>query len=262
MPIPLLLAAAPAIAQSVMGGVQALTSGRKARERELEQLAGQSPLYKGNKSIEDYYGEALSRYKESPYQSKQYQEAAKAAGMTTAAGLGAMQDRRGALGAVSRLSAIQNQAMANAGVAAEQQRNQRFGQLGGATQMKTAEDYRKFDINQMTPYQRKLQLSQYKAQAANERQRAGLQTLSSGLSNLASVGMGGIGKKGVNTNVDYSIPTIPIERPRLQSVMNKTMQINPNAQPMRFNVTPKYLQAPTASNYDFSTNSGKNWWEQ
>jgi hypothetical protein len=239
--------------QGLVGLGQTLFSGRKKRERELDQLAGASPKYKGNKSIEDYYGEALGRYKESPYQSKQYQEAQKAAGATTAAGLGAMQDRRGALGAVSRLAGIQNQAMANAGVAAEQQRNQRFGQLGGATQMKTAEDYRKFDINEMTPYQRKLQLAQYKSQAANSRANAGLQMIGGAASNLASLGMSGmLGKNKTisNSNFDYSVPTISPEKPTLSSISNKMMGINPNAKPM------------TMSKYDYSTNNGKNWWEQ
>jgi hypothetical protein len=92
------------------------------------------------------------------------------------------------------LAGIQNQAMANAGIAAEQQRNQRFGQLGGATQMKTAEDYRKFDINEMTPYQRKLQLAQYKSQAANQRQASGMQMLGSGLSDLGTAVLGGASK--------------------------------------------------------------------
>lgn len=178
--------------KALVGGIGAATSGAKKAQRDLEQLSGASPKYKGNKSIEDYYGEALGRYKESPYQSKQYQEAQKAAGATTAAGLGAMQDRRGALGAVSRLAGIQNQAMANAGVAAEQQRNQRFGQLGSATQMKTAEDYRKFDINEMTPYQRKLQLAQYKSQSANAKKAAGMQMLGSGLGDIGTAALGSI----------------------------------------------------------------------
>jgi hypothetical protein len=247
--------------KALVGGISAATSGAKKAQKNLEQLAGQSPMYKGNKSIEDYYGEALGRYKESPYQSKQYQEAQKAAGATTAAGLGAMQDRRGALGAVSRLAGIQNQAMANAGVAAEQQRNQRFGQLGGAAQMKTAEDYRKFDINEMTPYQRKLQLAQYKSQSANAKKAAGLQMLGSGLSDIGTAalgsisgGGGGVAKASSGLNIDNTVRTISPERPSLSSVTNKIMSINPNAQPMNIR--------PATMPYDYSTNRGKNWWEQ
>lgn len=212
MPLPLLIPLIAAGAKAAIGGISAATSGAKKSQRDLEQLSGASPRYKGSKSIEDYYGEALGRYKESPYQSKQYQEAQKAAGATTAAGLGAMQDRRSALGAVSRLAGIQNQAMANAGIAAEQQRNQRFGQLGGATQMKTAEDYRKFDINEMTPYQRKLQLAQYKSQAANARKAAGMQMLGSGLSDLGTAALGGAfggGAKVLKNLPDVKVGSLP-----------------------------------------------------
>ena len=52
------IAAVAAGTKALVGGVSALTRGRKKRERELDQLAGASPKYKGNKSIEDYYGEA------------------------------------------------------------------------------------------------------------------------------------------------------------------------------------------------------------
>ena len=79
--------------------------------------------------------------------------------------------------------------MQNLGAQAEAQRNARFGQLGGAAQMKTAEDYKKFDINQMTPYNRMLQLKQYKSQAANEEYARDVSNTMGALSNAASIGM-------------------------------------------------------------------------
>jgi len=171
--------------QAGIGALQTATSGAKARERELEAYAKQSPLYKGSKSIDDYYQEALNRYKENAYQSQQYQLGAMNARRAAAQGLGALQDRRSAIGGISRLEAGQNAAMQNLGVQAEAQRNQRFGQLAGATQMKTGEEYKKFDINQMTPYNRQLGLKQLKAQAANERYNAGLQMIGGAASNAA-----------------------------------------------------------------------------
>jgi hypothetical protein len=173
------------LAQAGLGALQAGTSGAKARERELDAYAKQSPLYKGSKSIDDYYQEAMNRYRENPYQSQQYQMGAMQARRATAQGLSALQDRRSAIGGISRLEAGQNYAMQNLGAQAEAQRNARFGQLGGATQMKTGEDYRKFDINQMTPYNRMLQLKQLKAQAANDRYNAGLQMIGGAASNAA-----------------------------------------------------------------------------
>jgi hypothetical protein len=183
MALPLL--AAITLAQAGLGALQAGTSGAKARERELDAYAKQSPLYKGSKSIDDYYQEAMNRYRENPYQSQQYQMGAMQARRATAQGLSALQDRRSAIGGISRLEAGQNYAMQNLGAQAEAQRNARFGQLGGATQMKTGEDYRKFDINQMTPYNRMLQLKQLKAQAANDRYNAGLQMIGGAASNAA-----------------------------------------------------------------------------
>jgi hypothetical protein len=185
MAVPLIVGIA-AGAQALGGGLQALFSGRKKRENELNQFAKQSPLYTPNKTIQDYYQQAANRYNENPYQSQQYQIGAKNIQRATAQGLRAMQDRRGGIGAAPRLAEAQMSGMQNLGANAEAQRNARFGQYGQATQAKAAEDYRAFDINQMTPYNRQLQLKQMAAQAANSRFNAGLQTASSGFSNLAS----------------------------------------------------------------------------
>ena len=185
MPVPLIVGIA-AGAQALGGLGQAIFSGRKKRESELNDFAKQSPLYTPNKSINDYYQQALNRYSENPYQSQQYQIGAKNIQRATAQGLGAMQDRRGGIGGVSRLAEAQMSGMQNLGANAEAQRNARFGQYGQASQAKASEDYRAFDINQMTPYNRQLQLKQMAAQAANSRFNAGLQTFSSGLGNLAS----------------------------------------------------------------------------
>jgi hypothetical protein len=175
--------------QALIGGAQSIFSGRKKAERSLNDFSKQSPLYTPNKSINDYYQQALNRYNENPYQSQQYQIGAKNIQRATAQGLSAMQDRRGGIGGASRLAEAQMSGLSNLGANAEAQRNARFGQLGQAAQAKSAEDYRAFDINQMTPYNRQLQLRQMAAQAANDRYSAGMQTLSSGLGNLASVGM-------------------------------------------------------------------------
>jgi hypothetical protein len=185
-----------AAAVSIGTGIyQSASSGKNKRARELEQFAKNSPLYKGSKSIDDYYQQAMNRYSENPYQSQQYQLGAMNAQRATAQGIGALQDRRSAIGGISKLALGQTSAMQNLGAQAEAQRNQRFGQLGGATQMKTAEDYKKFDINQMTPYNRMLQLKQWKAQAAADQYNAGMQSIASGASNIATAGVmkGGFG---------------------------------------------------------------------
>jgi hypothetical protein len=193
---------------AVAAGVGAATAGgmaigsnarRKSRERELDKYAQQSPLYNANKSIDDYYQQAMNRYSENPYQSQQYQLGAMNAQRATAQGLGALQDRRSAIGGISKLALGQNAAMQNLGAQAEAQKSSRFNQLGNATQMQTDEAYKEFDINKMTPYNRILGLKQMKAQAANEEYARDVANVQSNLSNAASIGVqasGAGGKKG------------------------------------------------------------------
>jgi hypothetical protein len=183
------------LAQTGLGALQASTSGAKAREKELDAYAKQSPLYKRSKSVDDYYQEAMNRYRENPYQSQQYQMGAMEARRATAQALGAMQGRR-AIGDIGTLAERERSNLQRLGAQAESQRNARFGQLGGATQMKTGEEYKEFDINKMTPYNRMLQLKQLKAQAANDRYNAGLQMIGGAASNAALGAMyGGFDKK-------------------------------------------------------------------
>lgn len=196
----------------VASGVGALASGisaigsnerRNSTARDLEAFARQSPLYKGSKPISDYYQEAMNRYKENPYQSQQYQVGAMNAQRATAQGIGALQDRRSAIGGISKLAAGQNAAMQNLGAQAEAQRNSRFGQLGGATQMKNADLMQQFDINKMTPYNRQLGLKQMKAQAAAQEYSQDVSNTFGALGNMASVGMssyGGYGGSGSKFN--------------------------------------------------------------
>lgn len=195
--------------QGLGGLYQAATSGRKDRENELNAFAAKSPLAQRSKSLDDYYQEALNRYQENPYQSQQYQLGAMNAQRATAQGIGALQDRRSAIGGIGRLAAGQNMAMQNLGAQAEAQRNARFGQLGQASQEKTAQDKYLFDVNQMTPYNRQLQLKQLSAQAANERYNAGLQMVGGALGNAAQIGAMSAYNKPVTTPDANNSPYYP-----------------------------------------------------
>jgi hypothetical protein len=187
----LAIGAVTAGAGALAGGISAIGSNkrRKSRERELDEYAKQSPLYQGSKPISEYYQQALNRFQENPYQSQQYQMGAMQARRATAQGIGALQDRRSAIGGISRLAAGQNDAMQNLGAQAEAQRNARFGQLGGATQMKNADLMQQFDINKQTPYNRIFGLKQMKSQAAAQEYAQDKQNTFNALGNLASVGM-------------------------------------------------------------------------
>jgi hypothetical protein len=227
----LAIAATAAGASALASGISAIGSNkrRKSRERELDEYAKQSPLYSGSKPISEYYQQALNRYNENPYQSQQYQIGAMNARRATAQGLRALQDRRSAIGGISRLEAGQNYAMQNLGAQAEAQRNARFGQLGGATQMKNADLMQQFDINKMTPYNRTLGLKQMKAQAANQQYSQDVQNTFGALGNLASVGM----MAGQNPKLDTAVSGISAENlaknDALLNNFNATRpKINPN----------------------------------
>jgi hypothetical protein len=176
-------------------GAMALGSNqrRRRRERELDEYAKQSPLYQGSKPISEYYQAAMNRFNENPYQSQQYQVGARNIQRATAQGLGALQDRRSALGGIARLAQGQADALTNLGVNAEAQRNVRFGQLGGATQMKNQDLMQQFQINKMDPYQRQLQLKQLKSQAANQEYSQDVSNTMGSLSNAAMIGMSAAG---------------------------------------------------------------------
>lgn len=185
------ITAGVAAGSAVWGGLKAGKARReqKASEAQLENLAANSPLKKESKALNDYYQEALNKYNESPYQSSAYQQAMQNARRTTASGLSALQDRRSAIGGITRLGGMERGASQGAVAQAEQMKAQRFNQLGQATQMKKRAEDELFDINTMTPYQRRLQLEQMKGAAAGERYNAGMQMLGQGLSNAAAAGL-------------------------------------------------------------------------
>ena len=187
------IAGASALAGAGMGAAS-MIGGRKQQKKAqeaLERQAQSSPLYKPDKSIDAYYQEAMNRYRENPYQSQQYQVGQQNIQRATAQGISALQDRRSAIGGIGRLQANQMGAMQNLGAQAEASRQQRLGQFGQATQLKSADYQRQFDINQMTPYNRQLQLEQMKAQAAGERYNTGMQMVGQGVSAIGSLAASG-----------------------------------------------------------------------
>lgn len=189
MPIPALAAAAaPAIIQGVGGLVQSIFGGNKEKKalNALESL--QTPKYTANKGILDYYNTAMQRYNVNPYQSQEYQYGQTAANRNLAAGVGALQDRRSAVGGISRLTAGANDAALRNGIAAEQEQNQRFGQLGSATGMKAQDDMTRFQYNEVAPYEKQYNLLSAKAGSGANLANAGLQNIFGGLSSASMLG--------------------------------------------------------------------------
>jgi hypothetical protein len=191
------------IGQSIFGG-----NKQKKAQDELENL--QTPTYNSNASILDYYNKALQRYNTNPYQSQQYQYGIQQGQRNTAAGVNALQDRGSAVGGISRLIALQNDNALKQGISAEQEQDQRFGQLGGATQMKSADDQYAFGINKLMPYQKQLDLLTAKAGGGGDVLNAGLSNIFGGLSSatMANGSSNIFGKKGLSTN-DFGYNNYP-----------------------------------------------------
>lgn len=174
------------LAGAAIGGIQAIGGRRRARkaENELENL--QSPQYAQNASILDFYNKALDRYNVSPTDSAMYKRNAQNILRNTATGLRSLQDRRSALGGTSSIIRAMNDATLDTEVAAENQRNQRFGELQGATAMKANEDDKAFQINKLAPFERKYNLLAMKAGASNQVANAGLSNIFGGLQNYSN----------------------------------------------------------------------------
>lgn len=175
--------------QAGAGLVQSIIGGGKARkaQKELEQL--QTPTYTQNQSILDFYNKALQRNNVDPYSSNLYKMQQQGIQRSTAQGLGGLQDRRSGLAGISSLVQGQNDSLLRAGVAAEENQNQRFGQLGQAAAMKAQEDNTAFHYNQVAPYEKQYNLLAMKASGANQTTNAGLQNIFGGLGNASQISL-------------------------------------------------------------------------
>jgi hypothetical protein len=169
---------APAIAKGVFGLAQSIFGGgaRRRAERDLERHA---QSYQVSPGILDYYNKALARYAPNPYQSQFYQQQQNQVGRNMAAGINAAQDRRSGLAAISRLNQQSNDALARAGVSAEQMQGQQLAQLGSAASMKNAAEQKKFDML--------YNLKAMKAGQSATRENQGYQNIFGGLTDWAKL---------------------------------------------------------------------------
>ena len=122
-------------AQALFGIGQSIFSGRKKAERNLNKQIDAAPKTTANKSILDFYNNALQRYGVDPTSSSLYKTQQQNIGRNVASGVASMQDRRLGNSGISSLLRAANDASLNSVAAAEQQRDQRFGVLGNATNM-------------------------------------------------------------------------------------------------------------------------------
>lgn len=179
------------------GLAQALTSGKKKKEAALEAQAANAPKYEGSSALDQYYQQSLQKANTAAEQSALYKGQINQANRSLAAGVGATTASGGGQGAISKLVQGNVDATGRALGMAEQQREQRFGQLGQVTQQKSAEDMRKFQINKMQPWETKYNLLAAKAAQAAQQQQAGFSNIAGAAMNAATA-FGGKGSKTPN----------------------------------------------------------------
>ena len=85
------------------------------------------------------------------------------------------------MGGISAIIQGQNDAQLKALAAAEQDQNQKFSQLGSASQAMGAEERQAWNINKMLPYQTKKDILTQKAAGGAQLMNAGIQNISNGL---------------------------------------------------------------------------------
>lgn len=186
-----MIGTALAIGQGLYGIYNAAKASNEANDYQakMERMARQSPIQKESPELAEYYQQVSSRYKQNPFSDPYYLERIKQANRASANMLGQAQTRGAALALIPKI----NQGLmdaSNRGISdVMQNKDRQLAQLGSAAQMRKSEQNQLFDINQMTPYNRVLQLQQLKTQAANDRYNAGLSMAAQGFGNLAQLGI-------------------------------------------------------------------------
>jgi hypothetical protein len=152
--------------------------GKGKANRELTNLEKNSPRYAGTQSIMDYYDIAKQRYGVDPTQSAQYRQGQNLLGRNMASILNANNMSRGGSSNINKYLQQANDASLSLLNQAELQRNQRFSQLGQATQMDREDKRFMFDVNVASPFLRKYGLAAEKLKGSMNIAGAGLRNAS------------------------------------------------------------------------------------
>lgn len=172
--------------QGGTGLIQSIFGGGKARkaQKALEKL--QTPTYTSARSILDYYNQALARYNVNPYSSNLYKQQQQQGQRGLATALSVAREGGNTNARLSTLLQGYNDNLLRAGTQAEQLQNQKFSQLGQATNMEAGERRQEFNINKMLPYQKKFSILAQKASGGNQMANAGLSNIFGGLNTMAT----------------------------------------------------------------------------
>lgn len=170
-------------AKTLSGVGQTAFSGQRRAERDLTKQIEAIPEYTKSPSILEYYEQARQRYGVSPTQTAMYKRQMQNIQRAGATGLAGARGTAARMGAASSIARSLSDATLGAEVAAEQEQNRRFGQLGAAAQMRRSEDVMQQQRELMKQEQR---IRQASAKAAGRAavQRAGLTNIFGGLTDI------------------------------------------------------------------------------
>ena len=169
--------------KQMLGIGQVLFSGQRKAEKDLTKQIEAIPEYLKSPSILEYYEQARQRYGVSPTQTAMYKQQMQDIERSGAGAVSQLRGSRERLGGTSTILNSLLRAKLGANVAAEQEQNRRFGQLGAAAQMMRGEDVMKQQRDLMKQEQRIRQASA-KAEGRAAVKRAGITNIFGGLTDI------------------------------------------------------------------------------
>jgi hypothetical protein len=179
-----------ATAYSVYNSESSKSKAKKS-ERALEESLKNTPQYRPNQSILSYYNQALAKYNTNPSDTREYKLAKQDIKQNTVQGLSALRDRRSGLAGTPTLIANENQSLLRAAVNSEREKAREFDVLGRATGMKSGEEGKAFQQNEVYPFEAKYNLLGMKAAGQRADQRQSMSNAYNNLSAAASLYDGG-----------------------------------------------------------------------
>jgi hypothetical protein len=178
------IALAAGAAKTLSGVGQTAFSGQRRAERDLTKQIEAIPEYTKSPSILEYYEQARQRYGVSPTQTAMYKRQMQNIQRAGATGLAGARGTAARMGAASSIARSLSDATLGAEVAAEQEQNRRFGQLGAAAQMMRGEDVMKQQRDLMKQEQR-IRQAAAKAKGRADVKQAGITNIFGGLTDIA-----------------------------------------------------------------------------
>lgn len=187
-------------AYSIYSSASSASKAKKA-ERGLEESLKNTPQYRPNQSILNYYQQALNKYNVAPTETREFKVDQQRINQSSINALRGLQDRRSALAGIPALMAGKNNALLNAAIKADQRKEQELNRVGQAAQMKAGEEGKAFQQNEMYPFEAKYNLLAMKAAGNRADQRTSTQNAFNSLSSLGSLYEPNYSKIGMKQNL-------------------------------------------------------------